>query len=499
MLLARLPITYSDLAAPSLTASGHIIANPTPTTTFGTDEGWKTRAWDAYDSVGELRYIATWTGNALSRVRLYAADVSAAGQPSSLATDTPDVAQIVASIAGGPTGQAEMLNRLGVHLTVVGESWLAMITREEPGGEIYEEWHVLSADEITNRAGTITFQLEDNTRYTYKPDTDLLIRVHRPHPRNSRLSDSPVRAALPSLEEINRASSTIDGAGRSRLAGNGILVLPNEISMPVSGAPTGDPDAPGLPASPGHPMDRGVSASDVMVQLQKVMTTAISDRSSAAALVPIVMKAPGDVIDKIRHIRFESDLTETALHTRDSAIRRLAMALETPAEVLTGVGETNHWNAWSIDEATIKTHIAPLMKIICHALTRCVLRPILKTQGLDPDAYAVWFDVSDLAKPPNRAEDAVAAFDRGAISPDTLRQSLGFSDDDAPATVLADGDQRQLALQLVKAAPSLLPYLSDILGITLTPGASPLASTPGASPAPAPVVPGTPTPGARAQ
>ncbi|AJE32526.1 hypothetical protein B842_03365 [Corynebacterium humireducens NBRC 106098 = DSM 45392] len=455
----------SELASPSLTAAATTVDTTTTTNQVTDTTGWKKQAWDAYDKVGELRYVCQRIANSLSRVTLYAADIDpTTGRPSTSPTDNPTAASIVNDIAGGPAGRAALISKLVTHLTVPGEGWIAVISRSIDGQAV-EEWHVLSADEITSRGARITLRLQDGTDHPFDPTTDILTRIHRPHPKNSRESDSPVRAALPTLNEITRTSQAIDGAGKSRLAGNGILLLPSEISMPVTEAPQPDPDAPGLPAGAPVTVEKSVTAQDVMVQLQQVMTTAISDPTSAAAMVPIVLKASGEHLDKIRHIRFESEVTETNLKTRDSAIRRLALSLDIPPELLTGVGGTNHWNAWLVDEDAINTHFAPLATLICDALTEAILRPLLAHAGIDGTLFTVWFDLADLAQTPNRGEDAVNAFDRGAISSTALRQALGFGDDDAPAENMTRAEQQQLAVSLVKGAPSLLPMLARLLGM----------------------------------
>lgn len=500
--ITRRAVPTATIASPTAVTAAATPIDSTTAMTPGsrttTSAQWQTDAWGFFDRVGELRYVCGWLANSLSRVTLVASDIDpTTGQPTGTTDDTT-VAAMVADIAGGPAGQAALLGRLATFLTVPGEGWIAVITRPGDSGDV-EEWHVLSSDEITNRGSRLVLHLEDGTDHDFDPDRDLLTRVHRPHPQNARAADSPVRAALPILGEITRTSAAIDGAAKSRLAGNGLLLLPQEISMPMADAP--DADAPGLPAT-GTPVTRQVSAQDVMEQLQQVMTTAISDATSAAAMVPIVLQAPADTLDKIRHLRLESDVTDTALKTREAAVHRLALSLDVPREVLTGIGDTNHWNAWSIDEAAIKTHIAPLMTIICDALTEAVLRPLLAAVGhRDPDAAVVWFDVSDLALRPNRGEDAIAAFDRGAIGVDTLRRELGFVDQDAPAETLTAAQQRQLAIQLVKAAPTLVTVLGPLLGldidttgITISPGGR-VTAAPGAAPSPQQGPPPEPTPG----
>lgn len=480
-------IIPSELASPSAitAAASPVNITATSTTKVADTGGWKQQAWEAYDTVGELRYVCQRIANSLSRVSLYAADIDeASGRPTSTPTDNEAAAAIVRDIAGGPAGRAALISKLVTHLTVPGEGWITVITRTTDSIQV-EEWHVLSAEEIVSRGSQVTLKLEDGTEHTFNPAQDLLTRVHRPHPKNSRESDSPTRAALPILNEISRTTQAIDGAGKSRLAGNGILLLPSEISMPVTEAPQPDPDAPGLP--PGGPVtvEKSVTAQDVMVQLQQVMTTAISDPTSAAAMVPIVLKASGEHLDKIRHIRFESDVTETNLATRDRAIHRLALSLDIPPELLTGVGSTNHWNAWAIDEDAINTHFAPLMTIIVDALTQAILRPLLAAAGHDPDRYTVWFDLSDLAQKPNRSAHALEAHERGAISLETLRKELGFTDNDAPTADMDAAQQRQLAIQMLSKAPSLLPMLAPLLGLPVNLDAG-LAPTPPSSPSPAP-------------
>ena len=451
-----------------LTAAAHRVNTSGGTSSVagaGVGSRWKSDAWQMYDQVGELRKITNWLGNNLSRVKLYGAEVQDDGQPTATATENMQVARIVADIAGGPAGQAKLLSRLATGLTVVGETWLAVIRRERDG-VAREEWHALAAEEIERSGAKIILKLEDGTDHEFNAETDLLTRVHRPHPRNSREADSPVRSAMQPLSEIVRTSAAIEGASKSRLAGNGILALPQEIAMPVVEAPTADSDAPGLPGEP-VTVERQVTAQDIMAQLQTVMTTAIADPTSAAALVPIVLKAPGDTLDKIRHITFQSEVTETNLRTREAAILRLARSLDIPPEMLTGVGGTNHWNAWSIDADAIRSHIAPMMTVICDALTEAVLRPLLSVVGVDPSRYVVWFDTTPLTQKQDRSDDAQAAFDAGAINAATYRRELGFTDDDAPPAEMDLQAQRDLAVKIVTGAPSTLPLLAKILGLDL--------------------------------
>lgn len=460
----------SSIGLPSLTAATTPVAADGNRGAQGAQQerdGGAAEAWSYYDVVGELSYVCRWLGNNLTQVRLMASDLDQDGSPIGSSEDL-QAAKIVADIAGGPAGQAQLLSRMATFLTVPGEGWVAVITRNDEAGAQTQEWHVLSSEEIKRKGNRIILELDDGKDHQLNPDTDILTRVYQPHPRRSREATSPTRVAIPILKEIQRTTATIDGAAKSRLAGNGILAIPSEVSMPVQTAPTASKDAPGLPTptpADAPTYDRKVSASDVAAQLQQVMTMAIQDPASAAALVPIVLQAPGEQIDNIRHITFESDITDTALTTRDKAMLRLARTLDVPQEVLLGIADSNHWSAWQIDEAGIKSHIEPMMTVICDALTNAILRPLLKAQGHpDPSSVVVWFDTTKLTQRPNRSQDAKDAYAAGVLSDETLRTALGFTDEDAPPTDMDDAQLRALAIQMVGKAPSLYPLLAEFIG-----------------------------------
>lgn len=441
----------------------------------GKTQAWQQEAWERFQDVGELSAVCQWFSNSLSRVRLIASDIDdSTGQPTDKSTD--QVARdMVRDIAGGPAGQASLLARFATFLTVPGESWCAIVTRRDTGDpelDGTEEWHVVGDTEINGVGQDIELTLPDESKHLLDPETDALFRVHRPHPRRSADAYSPVLAALPVLREIRRADQTIEAAGKSRVAGNGVLVVPNQLSMPTGVAPVGaNPDAPGLPGQePTEPGMVRTNASHLMGSLQHVMTTAISDPSSAAGTVPIVLQGDGEWIDKIKHLTLDTDITDTNLKVRQDAIRRLALSMDVPPEVLLGNSDSNHWSAWASRDEAISQHIAPMMTLICEALTDAVLRPLLESQGHpNPESVCVWFDLSNLSRRPDRRDEATAAFDRGVISAAAYRAELGYGDEDAPGTDSEEA-RREQALRMVNQAPSLFPYLAEVLGFTVPAG-----------------------------
>ncbi|WP_148310230.1 hypothetical protein [Nocardia otitidiscaviarum] len=459
---------------PAVTAAVQPVRDPVKTfrASLGSPRGdWQTRAWEMYELSGELRYVCSWLSGALSRCRFVGSEIDPeTGRPTG-ETSNAKVNQIVRDIAGGLNGQAQMLGRLGVFLTVPGEGYLAVITRPDgrPGDGEMEEWHLLDRSEITLKgSGAVTLTLADGTKHEYNPDRDVLVRIWDPHPRNSQEADSPVRSALPALAEIVQTTNTISHAGKSRLIGNKILFVPQEMSLPKTyPAPTAVPVDPDAPALPPPVQQLQASPQDLQDMLFEVAEAASADQDSAAAHIPIIASVAGEWTDKVKLIDLHTDVTAEQLKVREAAIRRLALGLDIPAEVLLGISEMNHWNAWAMGEDAISVHVIPLLELICDAITTGLLRPILERENLDPDKFVVWHDTTALTQDPDRKQEALDANERGALSNESLLKHLGFApEEDGYDLDTADGWQAFLR-DVAARKPELLPVLAPLLGADL--------------------------------
>ncbi|MFN2345169.1 MAG: hypothetical protein ABR616_05600 [Dermatophilaceae bacterium] len=433
-------------------------------------EGWQDEAWDLYDEVGELRFVANQHANAVSRAKLFAAHVPFGDEEpvpierdhDETSADAETVAAVVGSMAGGMVGRSELLRRLALQMFVPGDGYLvglpdgvldvaAPTDDDRPADTLGPEgaptvdslvWHALSVSEVSSRGSTIVLSIGD-ARREIDADNVVLIRVWRPHPRRWWAADSPVRANLPVLRELVGLTKHVGASIDSRLAGAGLLVLGQSVSV-VTPAAEDDPD--GTDEEP-------PSFVDALIE---TMTIPIKDRDSAAAVVPLTIQVPDDVVDKIQHITFETPFDKEAKELRDEAIRRLALGLDAPPEALLGMGGTNHWSAWQIEESSVKIHIEPVLALICDALTTQYLWPVLEEANVaDARSYVVWFDTADLTLRPNRSAEAAAAFDRGQLSGEALRRHSGFDDADAPEQDDVDPIVAR-ALDLVAQAPSLI-------------------------------------------
>lgn len=481
----------------------------------GRGEDWQEDAWNYTRHVGELDYYLRWRAHSVSRCRLVASEVDETGQPTGrlpesdtgqLTPEAQRVQDIVIGIGGSASGRTKMLRRLTYILSVPGESWVAMLVRdpareEDTSGSLVripvapleqtEQWFVFDRAEIKTQGDDIVLMMPDGMKHTYDPATDLLFRVWDESPRNARLATSPIQSNLDTLNEIVRTTATIDNASKSRLTGNGMLLLPAEASLPTQAAPMPMPTAADpAPPDPVPPIvGAHASAQDLQDMLFDVATAAMKDPNSLAANLPIVITVPGEQSKNFQWVRASSDIPETALKTRESAIRRLAMGLDVSPERLLGVGSsTNHWAAWNIDETDVRIHVAPMVEMICDAFTSMVLRPKLVDEGIDPDAYAVWYDTTDLAQDPDKRDEAKDAYDRGAINSGALREYFGLDPDSGYDLETADG-WLSMMLDRIATDPTTLPVFQPMLQQLMTGKLSGLVPPPAPAIAPPPEQP----------
>lgn len=454
--------TNALIAAATLVKRSQISsALKTRSATQGQD--WQADAWEHYERCGELRYGCTWLGNSLGRARLYAARKTSADADPEPVEDGDPAAEAMTGLCGGSEGQSAMLQRLGPHLTIPGESFIVgwetaavPATDTAPAAPSRQQWATLCNDEIREDAnGSIIVTILGTD--IELPEESLVIRLWRPHPRRHWEADSPTRGLDIVLTELDKLTSTVAAQADSRLAGAGLLLLPLETSFP-SRPPTSDSTGPS-PATP----DPAPGSLDSFLQiLTEAMVTPITDRDDASAVVPIVVQAPGEHIKEARHITFATPLSAEAIGLRQEAIRRIALGLDMPPEVLTGMGDTNHWGAWQIDESAVKGSIEPALQLICAALTEGYLRPVLG-EGDDSD-LVVWFDTTELVQRPDRSSNAKDLYDRGELSGDALRREGGFGDADKPSE--AERKQRAIERMIDNAGVNaeLAQQLLEVLG-----------------------------------
>ena len=451
--------TRAEQQPNAITAAAAPVTSPRSSLIRNTD-GWQEEVWEFHDTLGEFRYATDWEAKRLSRVRLYAAKLEpGADEPvrakAGLAVD------LLTAFAGGPGGQAQIMGGLATQLRVPGEGYLIV---ENVSG--IEQWSVRSIDEV--RVARQRYEVIDenspqsgNSWRPLAPDSMAPIRVWRPNKRWHHLADSSTRAARSTMRELELVNRHIIAQYLSRLASAGVVTFPSEVAFPVKEEFADAPDP-------------------FVAEWVENARVAISEPGTASAVIPMPVKMPGEWIDKVKHLDFTLKIDEKIIEKRDSAIKRLASQLNVPAEVLLGMGDLNHWNAWISDETSLKVDVAPDAELICQAITTGYLQPRLKASHVEDWAqWVVWYDMSELTLRPDRSDNAIALYDRLEIDGAALRRETGFDEGDKPT----DDELKEQGLKvIIKTFPTAAPgALTELTGEQVT-----VVVTPPTAPGPQP-------------
>lgn len=408
---------------------------------------WQNEAWNLYDVIGASRFVANTVANAVSRCRLYIAKLDPDTGEIEGEADEPALRPYVASPFGVGDDRRENVRLAALNLFVGGEYYQVGEAARVDGER--DRWYIVSAFDFEKKKGggggaTLTCDrppMVGGGKAELDPGTedargrDVVMRVWTPHPKHSREADSPFRAAIPDLNILHTIKKREAAELDSRLAGAGILFIPDTFDLP---------DRKGNP---------GGTVQDLMDELIEIASEVISDPSHPSSIIPYILKVRGEDIDKVKLMNFWSELSEAIGDLSDRKIRALAQAFDAPIETLEGAGNTNHWNLWRIAEETITTHYEPVLSRIAASITNIYLRPGLTKDGrLDPYGYAYAFDTTPLRVRADRFGDAVKLFELGLLSDEATRKSGDFTEEDAPSE---KEKAARLARELILARPEL--------------------------------------------
>ncbi|UDL15871.1 portal protein [Microbacterium phage Pumpernickel] len=432
---------------------------------------WQTAAWEYYDAISEVKYAFNLVASVVSRIRLYTAVIeNPAEQPvplasaSSIPPELADAAErALARLDSAYGGQAGLLRDAALNLSVTGECYLVQVP-ERPGQGLPETWDIRSTDEL---------HVDQKGNYVIYPRRDLLKgrggngiprgaielpphafagRIWRAHPRFSEEPDSSMIGLLDLCDELLLLNRTFRSTHRSRLNA-GLLYVPDGMSNSAS------PD-PDLFADPEEQAPSPEEVNDEFEeQLLVGMSTPIEDESSASAVVPIIVRGPADLADKLKPIKIERSFDDSMNARSDRVLERILQGLDVPKDTVTGMANVKYSNAIQIDESLYKAHIEPMLLLISDAITNLYLRPYLISQNwneYDVNRITVWYDPSAVATRNDRAADADSGYEKMAISGETWRRAHGFSQQDAP-------DPNELVLRMMMQQGNLSPELFEAL------------------------------------
>ncbi len=486
------------------------------TTRATAGDAWQTAAWDYFDEVGEVKYAYGVMASTVSRIRIYPGVVTDPARPPQHVNDVetlnPELRDCALAamrkLASGPGGVPELLRNLALNLSVPGEGYLVQIPARL-GSEIPETWAVYSTDSVkVDPSGNVALKIHSDDKvseYIQLPKTAFVGRIWRAHPRYSGDADSSMRGLLGLLEELMLLNRTVRATARSRLNA-GLLYLPDGLSVSNGEATPYTEDLDTTLGPDASPTGTGDDEDEIETQLMDAMTTPIQDEDSAAAVVPLMLRGPAELGEKINYIKFERAFDPALAARADKVLDRILSGLDIPKEVVKGLADVKYSNAVVIDDQFFRSNVEPLVLMMVDALTTVYLRQYIVAHGFtrdDAEQIVTWYDPADVVVRPNRNEDATQGFDRYAISAEAWRRTHGFSEDDAP-------DEAEVIQRLVISKGQIPDALTEALLRVFAPAimgqaraANPdvaenippeVAQALGAPPSDAPAAPGAPLP-----
>lgn len=468
----------------ALTASATKMPLDRTTTQSASYRKWQADAWTGYERIGEIHYGLGLVANNVSKVRLFAAAVTDSNEVPTEIREAARKDKIASELA---QQAAEAMNELTaldfptllrsfvINMSVPGECYLVYLPEEQPLGkngkpaidpltgrqvEPVKHWTIRSTDEIQIKPGMVELvpvRGSTEVRRTL-PDNTYIARIWKNSARYSGEPDSSMSAISDPIETLLILDRLVRSTTKTRLNA-GMLFLPDDVT-------SANRTAPEEPVEEGQPTiddDGGQLLEDLM----ESMVTPISDETSAASVVPMLVTGPRDSGEKIKHITFERRQSDEWLVGRaERALERVLQGLDIPKEIVTGLANVKYSNALVIDDNFYRANIEPLCMMLADALTACFLRPVLRGMKVpeeDLKRVVIWYDPSDIIIRPSASQDASDGYDKMLISGDAWRREHGFTDGDKP-------NEEELAFMLLAKMGSMPDEVTTALFNAILPG-----------------------------
>lgn len=400
---------------------------------------WQGKAWDHFDTIGEVAFAFGLVASVMSRIRLFPAVITDPDSPPAPLVDAvsierpagEDDADAVHKANRGidprlavqardkffqvvkPKHVPEIMRSFALNISVPGECYLA---------EYDGRWHCKSTDELRVETDGVP-KLRKRTGSTPRdlPKETVIGRVWRHHPRYSGDPWSSMKALSDDCEELRLLSRVIRSNSRARLNA-GILFVPDEVVV-ASQTPTDDQEI------------AEAEEDSFEKELYAALVGPVDDEANGNTVVPLLLRGPGELADKIKHIELARKIDEFLVARADRTLERIMQGIDVPKDTVSGLANVKYSNAIQIDESLYKAHVEPLALLIADAVTDIIWHPLLRAlewDQADIDRCVIWYDPSEVTTRPNRAEDAQALYDANELSGSALRAARGFSETDKP-------------------------------------------------------------------
>jgi hypothetical protein len=353
----------------------------TPDAILRRTQDWQLRVLSYQDSIPEVGHAGTFVENIMGKVSY---TVLVDGEPNETLT---------ALLKRFPSGRAAR------SLLMVGEYVLAFKYDDK---EASVKWKVLNKRD---------YKVELNKPLQVRTSTDKYesldskwswFRVWRPDPSLQYEAWSSHKPMLDVLEALYVHQLADTAVATSRLAGAGILYIPNDEFVDMPDLDGGEPE----PGSQAH----------FEMRLRDAMQDSLRHRNGDDAVVPLVMFGSAEYADAIKHVLMERRDDADAFASRINAYRkRYGGGIELPEEVITGMGDTNHWAGWKVDQNTWSYYLEPMGEISSEALDTNFITPIAEGLNIEGDIEVVIDPTRAIVKP-DRTDAAIRLFSTGALS-----------------------------------------------------------------------------------
>lgn len=389
--------------------------------------GWQDDAWAMYDAIGEIKYGFNLVAWAISRCRVYAAvlpedaggDPTAVHEQDDLTPGLADAATRALNRLGTGPAMSELLRTLAVNMQVAGECWLVQQPRTL-GSEKPERWSIKSVNELRVTVdGAYTIMRSQNGTQDVEelPTNAYVARLWKNHPRFYENADSSMIGVLDKCDELLMLDRMIRGVARSRINA-GILAISENFSLLDD--PDDDPDA-----------------GRFEEEFQYAMTQPVSDESSAAAVVPLLIRGPLEEIQNgIKYYEIARSVSADLVARADRVLERILQGIDLPKDMVTGLAQVKYSNALVISDSLYSAHIQPLLQLICDQLTDAYLRQAVLAYGFTEEQakrLVVWYDASEILQDADKSASANTGVTNFALSFKAWRRENGYNEADAPS------------------------------------------------------------------
>lgn len=390
---------------------------------------WQTAAWDYFEAIGEVRYGLSSLAAAGGRAILLAGIHENMTKPPTTLSSIKDSDPYYGSV--GPQTR-EALERADDYLAEVNHLLTNSILNIAVAGEFYlteldDEWEVLSSEELvpvgsngeiitstrsitmSSKAPTWMIRRDRNRPPVPIKENAYLARIWRPHPRWQQEPTSSMLGILDQCEALLLLDQMIRTTIRSRLWA-GTLFIPDTVTS-------------------SH------ETESIEEDITTAALTAIGKEDAAFGVVPLILTGPPEAGDQIKSIPIGRGIDASTLALIERLLDRILTGIDLPKEFVKGLGSAKYANAVILEEGMYRLHIAPVLELICKALTKVYVRPRLLKDGV-PEAIVrrivATFDPTNIVTRPDRGQAANDGYDRKTISAAAWRAARGFTEADAP-------------------------------------------------------------------